>query len=113
MRFIYIVLILLFWCPSHSQEVISLAKNTSKEVTVRACHLVFFEIYDVTYSRDKDNDTACINLDYLKEFTKKELADATKDIFLKLYGDEVFKLHKKNLYQIIDSYNDLSVGDNY
>tara|TARA_Y100001935_G_C17289746_1_gene502556 strand:- start:453 stop:950 length:498 start_codon:yes stop_codon:yes gene_type:complete len=113
MRFIYIIILFFIWSNCHSQEEYASLPDLEIKEKVRACYLVFFEIYDVTYSSDIENKNRCIKLDYLKNFNKKELADATEKIFSDLYGEKMKKIHDKNLSIIINSYEDVSPGDSY
>lgn len=79
----------------------------------RACYLVFVKLYEAAYFRSEDGASRCVDLDYLRSFSREELAQATREIFAKLHGDSLGEKFEPQLAELAVAYRSVEPGDSY
>jgi len=80
---------------------------------VEACYLIFMRLYHATLYSDKVGDTRCVDLEYLRPFSREELARATVEIYSKRYGEPVDQDDASELQRLVDAYHSVEQGDRY
>jgi len=79
----------------------------------RACYLVFVKLYDAAYFRSNDGEARCVKLDYLRDFSRDELVEATEKIFRNLHGEDAVEQFSGELSKLARAYQPVSPGNSY
>jgi len=86
--------------------------SSSLVAEARACYWGFVKMYNAAYFRDEQANE-CVQLDYLREFSKDELAEATNEVFTNVHGDALYSQYQSRLDQLNDAYAAIREGDQY
>lgn len=78
-----------------------------------ACYLILVRLYHATLYSDQGGTTRCVDLEYLRPFTREELARATVEIYSKKYGKPVGRDDASELQRLVDAYHGVERGDRY
>ena len=86
--------------------------SSSLVAEARACYWGFIKLYNAAYFRDEQGGE-CVQLDYLREFSNDELAEATNEVFINAHGDALYSQHQSRLDQLNAAYAAIREGDQY
>jgi hypothetical protein len=86
--------------------------SSSLVAEARACYWGFIKLYNAAYFRDEQG-VECVQLDYLREFSNDELAEATNEVFINAHGETLYSQYQSRLDQLNDAYAAIREGDQY
>lgn len=96
------ILVLLHMLVSHAAVALTDGK---------ACYLSWLELYTAHYSEVADR--RCVRLDYLRDLSAENLAEATVEALDDLYGAVSVAKNLTQIRRLVDSYEDVGSGDSY
>ena len=105
-------LVLMVFCLVVSTTQASIIKSDNLIDQARACYWGFIKLYNAAYFRDAEGGE-CVRLDYLRDFSKQELAQATNEVFINAHGDALYNQHQSRLDQLNDAYAAIREDDQY
>lgn len=99
--------------PLHAAQMDYKGQALQLKDSARACYMVFVKLYDIEYYASSDDNSRCVNVSYLREFSDEQLDEATRKIFAKTNGDDAAERYSKLLQEIGNAYQPVTDGDSY
>lgn len=78
-----------------------------------ACYLIFVRLYQATLYSDAQGQTHCVDLEYLRPFSREDLTRATLALYLERYGEQAATQDAEELQRLVDAYQGVDRGDRY
>jgi len=89
----------------------SVSANEVYEERIRACYWGLFDLFDAAYRRDADGQ--CLQIDYLRAFSREELSKATWKGYAKANGEARLAQDRPRLRPLVEAYSDVAEGDRF
>jgi len=78
----------------------------------RACYLGFVELYEIDYFA-RPGGARCVQVSYLREFSREQLDAATLKVFETRHGREAVDQYRTQLQRVGSAYRPVVAGDGY
>lgn len=81
--------------------------------SAEACYLVFMRLYAATLYSDAQGQTRCVDLEYLRPFSREDLSRATLKFYAERYGPQTGSQDASELQRLVEAYQGVDSGDRY